>query len=172
MYTRYIYEENTRTSLPTSVPLDIDPQELMDTCVLCAIYHMIYIPTHVKRSCTATAVLFLILRTNCCSFFFFYHHPYTRAQTLATGSAAARIHAAQIVLSIAQAVVALIVGMLSARPRGMLCGALVLHSVGWPAAWLMSGVALKRTPRSSKALLWFWCCALVLNRWETWRFFV
>ncbi|CAM9483306.1 unnamed protein product [Scytosiphon promiscuus] len=88
-------------------------------------------------------------------------HPFQRAA--AAGSTAARIHAVQVSLAIVQALIALTGGMLSARPRGMLCGALVLHSLAWPAAWFTSATAMQRSPDCSKGLLWFWCCALVLN---------
>lgn len=90
-------------------------------------------------------------------------HPFQRAA--AAGSTAARIHAVQVSLAIVQALIALTGGLLSARPRGMLCGALVLHSLAWPAAWFTSATAMQRSPDCSKGLLWFWCCALVLNRW-------
>lgn len=90
-------------------------------------------------------------------------HPFQRAA--AAGSMAARIHAVQVSLAIVQALIALTGGMLSARPRGLLCGALVLHSLAWPAAWFTSATAMQRSPDCSKGLLWFWCCALVLNRW-------
>jgi len=74
------------------------------------------------------------------------------------------VHAAQMALSIAQAVAAVAGGMLIARSRGMLCVALALHSVVWSFSWAISAFAMRRSPRSCRHLLWFWCCALVSNR--------
>lgn len=79
-------------------------------------------------------------------------------------SCAYGVHAFQMVLSIAQAVLAVAGGMLIARSRGMLCVALSLHSVTWAVSWTISAFALQRNPASSKRLLWFWCCALISNR--------
>lgn len=89
-------------------------------------------------------------------------HPVQRAA--AAGSPAAKVHSAQIALSIAQAIIALTGGFLSARPRGMLCGALVLHSLGWTFAWLASAAAMQRNPAHCKRLFWWWLVGAVLNR--------
>lgn len=82
----------------------------------------------------------------------------------AAGSLAARVHSAQITLSLVQAVIALTGGFLSARPRGMLCGALVLHSLGWTFAWLASAAAMQRNPAYCKRLFWWWLAGAVSNR--------
>lgn len=89
-------------------------------------------------------------------------HPVQRVA--AAGSSAARVHSAQITLSLAQSVIALTGGILSARPRGMLCGALVLHSLGWSVAWLVSAAAMQRNPAHCKSLLWWWLAGAVSNR--------
>lgn len=80
-------------------------------------------------------------------------------------SCAYAVHAFQMVLSVAQGVLAVAGGVLIARPRGMLCVALSLHSVSWAVSWTISALALLRCPASSKRLMWFWCCALITNRW-------
>lgn len=85
----------------------------------------------------------------------------------AGSGAAARVHSAQITLSIAQSIIALTGGILSARPRGMLCGALVLHSLGWTLAWLASAAALQRNPRFARCLLWWWLGGAASNRCES-----
>lgn len=90
-------------------------------------------------------------------------HPVQRAAVAA--SSAAKIHTTQILLSLAQAVLAVTVGMLSARPPGMLCGALVLHSMGWTVAWLASALVMQRNPAFCRRLLWWWLVCALSNRW-------
>lgn len=79
-------------------------------------------------------------------------------------ASARRAHRAQVALSLVQAGISLANGLLCARPEGMLCAALVLHTLGWASAWLVSASELRRNPRLSKALLWWWLAGAISNR--------
>lgn len=80
------------------------------------------------------------------------------------GSTAAKVHSAQIALSLGQAFVALGGGIISSRPGGMLCGALILHSLGWSLAWLFSAIAISRNAALCKRLVWWWLGGAISNR--------
>ena len=81
------------------------------------------------------------------------------------GSFGAKVHGVQIALSLAQSIVALIGGVLSARPSGMLCGALLLHTLGWTVAWLASAFAISRNADLCKRLVWWWLGGAITNRY-------
>lgn len=77
---------------------------------------------------------------------------------------AKRIHRAQVALSLLQALISVANGLLCSRPGGMLCLALLMHTLTWTWAWTVAASELRRNPSLSKALLWWWLLGAVSNR--------
>lgn len=77
---------------------------------------------------------------------------------------AARYHRAQVFLSLLQAFVVIGNGIVCSRSRDIRCLALILHTLVWALAWVVSAAELRRNSRLSKVLVWWWLAGAASNR--------